>query len=200
MKVLVSIVDAVKVKRGGKSELYIVAGVADKNPANDDAAPLNIGGTVATDGGVQIITSAVYTGVKQGGSLNLAGIGIPLYYGEPGGALAVSYRFMESDSKERALAKSATELLSGARVKSIVAAAAAAVPPLLGSVIDLAFQEIPSILQKNGDDDFGGGAYNSVAPSYDFKPGETVKYYDVSTNEMRAKLRVELIQDEVEAA
>ncbi len=194
MKILVSISDYVKTKKGGKSEVYAVVGSADKNPANDEA-PITIGGSVATEGGVQIITTAVYTGVKQGGSLNLAGIGIPVYYGDPEGALAVSYRFMESDDKERTMAKAATDLLAGERVKGIVAAAKAALPPLLGPVLELAFAEIPGVLQKNGDDDFGGGSYNSVGPNYDFAPGETVKFYPIVTNEVRGQLRVERIPD-----
>ncbi len=195
MKILVSISELVKIKKGGKSEIYIVAGAADKNTANDADQPLTTGGSVATEGGVQIITTAVYTGIKQGGSLNLAGIGIPLYHGDPAGALAIDYRFMESDAKERGWGKAAQAILDEELVQEGITAVAGFASPLIGAALTPLFSKIAEMLQDNGDDDFGGGSYSSVGPRYDLGVGETVRVYPISTNEMRGQLRVELIED-----
>jgi hypothetical protein len=193
MKILVSISELIKTKKGSKSEIYIIAGAADKNPANDAEQPLTTGGSVATEGGVQIITTAVYTGIKQGGSLNLAGIGIPLYHGDPAGALAIDYRFMESDSKERVWGKVAQAMIDEGLVQDGIAAVAGLASPLIGAALTPLFFKIAEMLRDNGDDDFGGGSYSSVGPRYDIEAGETVRLYPISTNEMRGQLRVELV-------
>lgn len=205
MKVLLSISALKKTKPGkGKSEIYGWGMSADASagevPAEELPAHLKAmfdGNALVSDfgSGVRMTTTPTFEKIAGGDSLNLAGIGLPLYYGDPGGQLALFYAVIESDSKERKIGPLIEAILNEGKVRSGLALLAASANIALG-ILPVVLQNIPAVIQGNGDDLFTSGHFSALGPRYDVPEGQTVREYPFGKRGIvEGTLRVELIPE-----